>query len=394
MLGLNGSGKTTLLRLLAGLEPPDSGRVSSCAAPRWRSSRRGRPAAGRHRPATWCCTASATPNTPGPSDSAVRGVLDGLGLPRHRPGQPASAACPAASGAGWRWARPWSPTRDLLLLDEPTNHLDIEAIAWLAESCWPGRGAVVAVTHDRWFLDAMATTHLGGGRRRGARPRGRLLGLGFRPRRAAAAGPGRRGPSKEPGAQGAGLAAARSAGPHVANRGTGSRPPRRSSPTSPSRGTPWSCTRLPRAGSARTCWSSTGRHGDGAAVDGAERTLLDDVTWLVGPGDRIGVVGINGSGKSTLLRILVGEHAGRRGLVRIGLDGADRLPVAGGRRSCRRSCGCWRRSPQIAGVVDLGGKQLTAGQLAERFGFTTTTSGPGSPSCPAASGGGCSCCGS
>ena len=46
---------------------------------------------------------------------------------------------------------------DLLLLDEPTNHLDIEAIAWLAEHLRPAAGAVVAVTHDRWFLDAFAT---------------------------------------------------------------------------------------------------------------------------------------------------------------------------------------------------------------------------------------------
>jgi len=107
------------------------------------------------------------------------------------------------------------------------------------------------------------------------------------------------------------------------------------------------------------------------AVDGTERTLLDHVTWLVGPGDRIGVVGINGSGKSTLLRILVGERPPAGGLVKIGstvrlgylsqevaeLPGELRLLEA---------------VTQIAGIVELGGKQLTAGQLAERFGFTKT----------------------
>jgi ATP-binding cassette subfamily F protein uup len=107
------------------------------------------------------------------------------------------------------------------------------------------------------------------------------------------------------------------------------------------------------------------------AVDGTERTLLDHVTWLVGPGDRIGVVGINGSGKSTLLRILVGERPPGDGLVKIGstvrmgylsqevaeLPGDLRLLEA---------------VTQIASVVELGGKQLTAGQLAERFGFTNT----------------------
>ena len=108
----------------------------------------------------------------------------------------------------------------------------------------------------------------------------------------------------------------------------------------------------------------------GAAAD-PSGPLLDDVTWLVGPGDRIGVVGINGSGKSTLLRILVGDRPPTAGQVRIGstvrlgylsqevaeLPGELRLLEA---------------VTQIAGVVELGGKQLTAGQLAERFGFTNT----------------------
>ncbi len=44
---------------------------------------------------------------------------------------------------------------DLVVLDEPTNHLDVEAVAWLAGT-WPRRtSALVVVTHDRWFLDAV-----------------------------------------------------------------------------------------------------------------------------------------------------------------------------------------------------------------------------------------------
>ena len=74
------------------------------------------------------------------------------------------------------------------------------------------------------------------------------------------------------------------------------------------------------------------------AVDGDERTLLDHVTWLVGPGDRIGVVGINGSGK-----IHPAADPGRRaaarsgGCVQIGSTVRLGLPVAGGRRTARRA---------------------------------------------------------
>ncbi len=55
---------------------------------------------------------------------------------------------------------------DLLILDEPTNHLDIEGVHWLADHLLARRSALVAVTHDRWFLDAVARHHLGGRRRR------------------------------------------------------------------------------------------------------------------------------------------------------------------------------------------------------------------------------------
>jgi ATP-binding cassette subfamily F protein uup len=100
-----------------------------------------------------------------------------------------------------------------------------------------------------------------------------------------------------------------------------------------------------------------------------ERVLLADVTWRIGPGDRIGVVGVNGSGKSTLLRILVGELPLTRGRLKTGttvhlgylsqevgeLPGRSRLIEA---------------ITEIASVVQLGDKDVSASALAERFGFT------------------------
>ena len=76
---------------------------------------------------------------------------------------------------------------DLVVLDEPTNHLDVEGIGWLAEHLVARRCAVVVVTHDRWFLDAVCTRDLGGGGRPGRGLPRRLRRLGVRPGRARAA---------------------------------------------------------------------------------------------------------------------------------------------------------------------------------------------------------------
>ena len=68
-----------------------------------------------------------------------------------------STGSPAARSAGSRWRGRWCSDLDLLVLDEPTNHLDVEGIGWLAEHLVARRCAVVVVTHDRWFLDAVCT---------------------------------------------------------------------------------------------------------------------------------------------------------------------------------------------------------------------------------------------
>ena len=100
------------------------------------------------------------------------------------------------------------------------------------------------------------------------------------------------------------------------------------------------------------------------------RTLLDHVTWRVGPGDRFGVVGVNGAGKTTLLRLLEGSRKPDSGVVKVGqtvklaylsqevteLDGSLRVLEA---------------VEDVAKVIELGkGRQMTASQLLERFGFT------------------------
>jgi ATP-binding cassette subfamily F protein uup len=369
VLGLNGSGKTTLLRLLAGLDRPDTGRVSTQrgTAIAFVTQSSDLPGDVTVRDAVLHSFGDAEHAWAG--DSAVRGVLAGLGL-RNIGLESELGSLSGGERRRVSLGAALVTDADLLLLDEPTNHLDIEAVAWLADYLTNRPGAVVAVTHDRWFLDATATSTWEVvdaavlGREGGysdwvfARAERMRLDQAAEERRKNLARKElawlRRGPP------------ARTSKPRyridAAEALIAGEPEPRNSVELHA----FARRRLGKDVLELADVSATV-----TAVDGTERTLLDHVTWLVGPGDRIGVVGINGSGKSTLLRILVGERPPGDGLVKIGstvrmgylsqevaeLPGDLRLLEA---------------VTQIAGVVELGGKQLTAGQLAERFGFTNT----------------------
>jgi ABC-type Mn2+/Zn2+ transport system ATPase subunit len=97
--------------------------------------------------------------------------------------------------------------------------------------------------------------------------------------------------------------------------------------------------------------------------------VLDGVTWRVGPGDRIGVVGGNGAGKTTLLRVLAGELAPDPGTLRVGRTvraGHLSQDLAGLPDSLR----LLEAVEEVARRVRIGDRELTAAQLAEVFGFT------------------------
>ena len=160
LLGRNGTGKTTLLRLLAGEQPPDSGRIERAAAlrivyfdqareqlDRSQTLREGLGAHGDHviyqdrliHVAGW----------------AKRFLFDSTQLDR-----------PIASLSGGEQARVLIANlmlrpADLLLLDEPTNDLDISTLEVLEESLGEFPGALVLVTHDRFLLDRVSTAVLG-----------------------------------------------------------------------------------------------------------------------------------------------------------------------------------------------------------------------------------------
>ncbi|HKA95679.1 MAG TPA: ATP-binding cassette domain-containing protein [Streptosporangiaceae bacterium] len=195
---------------------------------------------------------------------------------------------------------------DLLLLDEPTNHLDVEAIDWLARFLSVQGTALVVVTHDRWFLDAVCerTWELADGRLH-AYDGGYAAYVLARAERARVADATqrrrrnllrkelawlRRGPP------------ARTSKPRfrieAANALIAGEP------------TPRDGVELVRLATARL--GKTVVDVEDLTVRVGGRALLDDVTWQLGPGDRVGLIGPNGSGKTTFLRVLAGAGLGRQ----------------------------------------------------------------------------------
>ncbi|HQX81569.1 MAG TPA: ATP-binding cassette domain-containing protein [Vicinamibacterales bacterium] len=156
IVGRNGTGKSTLLKIIAGDLEPDAGTI-------WRG-----PGVKVSRLPQDVLEASADRRSV--HDVVSEGVhgLDEEDWEREqrvdqiieRLDLNATARVNELSG-GWRrrvWlARALAAQPDILLLDEPTNHLDIEAITWLEDIVEKHRGAVVFVTHDRAFLQRVAT---------------------------------------------------------------------------------------------------------------------------------------------------------------------------------------------------------------------------------------------
>jgi ATP-binding cassette subfamily F protein uup len=260
---------------------------------------------------------------------------------------------------------------DLLLLDEPTNHLDIDAIAWLVEHLRRRRGAVVAVTHDRWFLDAFATRTWevvdGDVLSREGGYSDWVFARAERLRLDRAAEERRRNLARKELAWLRRGPPARTAKPRYRIEAAEALIADEPEPRNTVQLHAFARRRLGRdvleLKSVSASVPSAGSPAD-------PRVLLDQVDWIIGPGDRIGIVGANGSGKSTLLRLLVGSREPESGevrtgsTVRMGYLSQEVAELSGQLRLIEAVS-------EVSGSVELGGKTLTAGQLAERFGFTS-----------------------
>jgi ABC transport system ATP-binding/permease protein len=367
VVGLNGAGKSTLLRLLTKAEEPDSGRVTHRRDLRVLSLPQQLDLAPeltvRHvvigdawQPAEFAAEHEWA------GDAGVRTVLDGLGMPYLGLDMPVG---PMSGGERRRVALAALLVRgcDLLVLDEPTNHLDVAGVAWLAEHLLGRRGALAVVTHDRWFLDAVTTStwEVADQTVRGYEG-GFAAWMLARAERLRVANETearrqnllrkeiawlRRGPP------------ARTSKPRfridAANALIADVPPPRDTV---------SLARLAAARLGRQVYDL-----DNVTLFAGTKELLTDLTWHVGPGDRIAIVGANGAGKSTLLRLLAGERepdGGRitRGqTVRAAFLSQELTELPGDLRLLEAV-------EQVAKRVQLGDRELSASQLAEVFGFT------------------------
>ena len=364
VVGRNGDGKSTLLNLLAGRMEPDSGRVT------------------RRRGVTIGILDQSDELVSGQTvghiivggieehvwagDSKVRDVIGGLVRDI-----PWDALVDDLSGGQRRriaLAAVLIGDHDVIFLDEPTNHLDVEGISWLAghlKNRWAASsGGLVVVTHDRWFLDEVCNqtweVHdriiepFEGGYA------AYILQRVERDRMSAASESKRQNLMKKELAWLRRGAPARTAKPKfridAANVLIENEPPPRDTVSMQSMA-------MQRLGKDVVDLLDV-------TVKFGEKTVLNDITWRIAPGERTGIMGVNGAGKSTLLNLVAGTLQPTAGKVKRGktikvavltqqlfeLEGIqnDRVSEVIGRQ----------KTSYIA-----GGKEITPGQMLERMGF-------------------------
>jgi len=364
IVGGNGDGKSTLLSLLEGSVEPDSGRIMRRGGTTIHTLEQ-TDALDPEATVAYSVVGDAPEHT-WASDAQIRNTIRGLIADI-----PWDSRIGELSGGQRRrvdLARVLIADCDVLMLDEPTNHLDVHAIAWLADHLknrWPKKsGALLVVTHDRWFLDevciGMWEVHHGQVEQFGGGYSAYVL---QRVERAAAAQTAEQKRTNLMRRELAWLsrgARARSTKPkfHVeaARALIADEPPVRNS------------LELRQAAISRLgkqvvdLVDVTERFGD--------KTVIDNVTWSIGPGDRFGILGENGSGKTTLLKIIQGSLEPTSGHVKIGKtvkfavlsQHLDELNELG-------SCRVREVLARYKTRYEFDGKELTPAQLLERLGF-------------------------
>ncbi len=294
VVGRNGAGKTTLLGALAGAADLDSGRATRARDVTIGYLPQAEQLAGLVASLVFGDIAehewAADPRSRAVVEALLGDIDTSAEVSRLSGGERRRTALAALLRGSY----------DLLLLDEPTNHLDIEAITWLAGYLRQYAASFVVVTHDRWFLDAVTdeTWEVADGQVHAYEGgySAYVLAKAERGRIAAATDQRRRNLLRKELAWLRRGPPARTSKPkfriEAASALIATEPPARDS--------------VELARLAATRLGKTVVELDDVSVIAGRRTLLDQVTWQLGPGDRVGIVGVNGSGKTTLLRLLAG----------------------------------------------------------------------------------------
>ncbi|WP_270254470.1 ABC-F family ATP-binding cassette domain-containing protein [Kocuria marina] len=380
IVGRNGDGKSTLMRLLAGRIAPDSGRVTV---------RSGTTVGMLDQADTLDpdqtvghAVVGDVPDYVWAADPKVRDVISGLvsdvdwdtPVGQLSGGQRRRVALASLLTGDW----------DVIFLDEPTNHLDVDGITWLAKhlnSRWSkNSGALVVVTHDRWFLDAVCTdtweVHdrivepFEGGYA------AYVLQRVERDRQAAVVEQKRQNLMRKELAWLRRGAPARTSKPKfridAANQLISDVPPPRDS-VSLSR---MAVSRLGKdvvdIEDVSVEFPSPGASGASSSGASGGTRVLQDVTWLIAPGERTGILGVNGAGKSTLLGLVTGAVEPTTGRVKRGKTVkiatlTQQLAELEDVANDRVSDVVARKKTSY--VTD--GKEMTPTQLLERLGFSS-----------------------
>ena len=363
VVGRNGDGKTTLLRVLTGDLAPDSGRVtiSNSASIGVLTQHQAGSPGETIRQVVLDGAADHTYAARADRREIVEALLAGVDL--DRPIETLSGGERRRVGL----VEVLLGDHDLIVLDEPTNHLDVEAIAFLAShlrSRTAAGLAMLVVSHDRWFLDAVCTriweVHDGVVDSYDGGYAAYVLARVERQRQAATTEARRRNLARKELAWLRRGAPARTSKPkfriEAAEALIGDVPPPRD-----------------RLALEKFATSRLGKDVfDLINVDYAveDRRLLNRLTWSIGPGDRIGLVGVNGAGKTTLLDLLAGLRSPQSGKIKRGvtlrvgylsqsvgeLDDEDRV---------LQSVTRLKQATRLA-----TGREASASNLLEEFGFT------------------------
>ncbi|MFF2040001.1 ABC-F family ATP-binding cassette domain-containing protein [Kitasatospora sp. NPDC058170] len=372
VVGRNGDGKTTLIRMLAKLEEPDGGRITHVGGVEMavltqhdsldpKATIRHEVIAGRadHE---WLGDARIR--------DIIEGLFGGLDLPGFADGLD-TVIGPLSGGERRRiaLAKLLLGSPDLIVLDEPTNHLDVEGIAWLAKHLQARRSALVCVTHDRWFLDQVCTrmwdVQNGSVHEYEGGYSDYVFARAERTRIEATEEQKRQNLARKELAWLRRGAPARTSKPRYRIEAANALIADVPEPRDKSELMKFANARL-----GRTVFEL-----EGVTVKAGPKLLLENLTWQLGPGERIGLLGVNGAGKTSLLRALRDAYASEgdvqpvSGVIKVGktvrlaylsqevveLDPATRVLQA---------------VEQVRSRVDLGkGREMSAGQLCEQFGF-------------------------
>ncbi len=363
IVGRNGDGKSTLLKIMAGSLEPDSGRVAkSNAVAIGILSQADNAAAGS---TVREVVLGDLPVHEWAGNSRIREVLQGL-FGGHSDDLLDRAFHSLSGGERRRvnLAKLLVDDLDLILLDEPTNHLDVEGVAWLAQHLKSrSELSVVVITHDRWFLDEISdqiwevvdgqVLEYEGGYS------AFVLSKAERARQSSVEDSKRNMLIRKELAWLRRGAPARTSKPKFRIDAANTLIANEPAPRNEAELLNFASNRL----------GNTVYELHQASAKAGELQLLDDIYWNIGPGDRIGIVGVNGAGKTTLMKILSGEGKINAGKLVTGVT----VKAAYLSQHLEELDPTWRvleAVEKVANRVQLGnGKELSASQLCERLGF-------------------------